>query len=306
MRLFDWHCDTLNACVDKNYPLLQNSGHVDVRRLQAFEVAVQVFAAWIPDTLRGEAAWERGSRLLQRAQTEERLSAGQIHFMCKGESLDESNLPKHTPIGILAVENGAVLGGDLRRLDRLAAMGVKYITLTWNGDNELAGGCLGDPARGLTPFGRSALRRMNALGVAADVSHLNERGFWEVAAETTAPLLASHSNAAAVCPHPRNLSDAQFAAVRQSGGLVGLTFCAAFLGSHDFEQIERHLDHFWSLGGEKVVALGGDWDGTNLPPEWNGIAVVLRLYEYLCRKNYDTDLLKRLFFGNSYDFLKRL
>lgn len=307
MRLFDLHCDTLYECYTKNYPLTQNDGHIDVKRGEAYRPWGQFFAVWIPDTLRGAAAWDFCRRVLAFSRAEEARCGGRLHFWCKGESL--ANAFDAAPaVGVAAVEGGAALAGDLQHIEELKSFGVKLLTLTWNGSNELGNGCMAADKRGLTPFGKEAVRALSAAGIVPDVSHLNEAGFWDVA-EVLAdgePFAATHSNAAAVCPHPRNLTDPQFAEMVRRGGVVGINLCADFLGGQDFEQIERHLDRFWSLGGENTVCFGGDLDGTSLPPKWNGVAVMEQIYDYLCRKNYESGLLDRLFFSNCYDFLSRL
>lgn len=303
MPLFDLHCDTLSECLAKNYPLSQNEGHVDLERGRRLAPYGQVFAAWIPDSLRGEAAWAHCRALLDRAADEE--ARGGIRFWRKGEKLDDL-FQKSPCVGVLAVEGGAALGGDLRRIDTLSDLNVKYITITWNGSNEWGHGCLSHEKSGLTAFGKAALSRMAAAGIAADVSHLNERGFWDVVEAGECPFLASHSDSYAVCPHPRNLTDAQFLAIVRGGGVVGLNLCADFLGEQTFEALERHLDRFWSLGGEDTVCFGCDMDGTALPAEWGGLSLIPRMEEYLYRKNYHIKLIQKLFFGNCYNFFKRL
>lgn len=299
MQLFDLHCDTLYETYTKKYPLSKNDGHIDLLRAVRYEPYVQTFAVWIPENLRGDAAWDFCCRVLSSADDLP------IHFCCKGENLDDC-LRRHTKVGLLAVEGGAVLGEDVARIDALAARGVRYLTLTWNGENALGNGCLSPCCDGLTRFGKAVVRRMEKVGVTVDVSHLNEAGFWDVAECSTRPFIASHSNAAAVCPHPRNLTDAQFRRIVECGGLVGLNLYADFLGEATFEAVERHWYHFLELGGENTVAFGADFDGAAMPVTWNGIAVMEQIFEFLYRKNYDSDLLSRLFFSNCYNFFLRL
>ena len=305
MRLFDLHCDTLYECYTKKYPLSKNNGHVDLVRMAAYCPCVQVFAAWLPEEVRGDAAWEQCCAILQLAWREEEHAEGKIHFLRKGESLS-SILKQWQTVGLLAVEGGGALGGRLENIDALAMRGVKYLTLTWNGSNELGNGCFSPDKSGLTPLGRAAVARLGDVGIAVDVSHLNEAGFWDVAGICSGPFLATHSNAAAVCPHPRNLTDRQLTEIFSRGGLVGLNLCADFLGAQTMEQWERHLEHMLSLGGAEAVCLGCDMDGTSLPPSFRGIAVMERFGEYLYRKNYDSDLLSRLFFSNCYNFFIQL
>lgn len=299
MRLFDLHCDTLYEAFTKKYPLSKNDGHIDLRRAARYAPFVQALAVWIPENLRGDAAWDFCCRVFKYAASEK------IHLWRKGESLDEC-LQTHTAVGLLAVEGGALLGEDLSRIDTLAACGVRYITLTWNNENAIGNGCLSPCSKGLTVFGKQAVHRMEQAGVTVDVSHLNEAGFWDVASMAQKPFIATHSNAAAVCPHPRNLTDRQFTAVVECGGLVGINLYSDFLGAPTFEAVERHLYHFWERGGENTVAFGADFDGAAMPSAWNGVAVMERIFEFLYRKNYDSDLLSRLFFGNCYNFFSRL
>ncbi len=299
MQLFDLHCDTLYEVYTKKYPLSKNDGHVDLLRAARYEPYVQTLAVWIPENLRGDAAWDFCCRVLAHAEEEP------IRLWRKGERLDD-RLRSHKTVGILAVEGGAAIGDDMARIDALAARGVRYITLTWNGENALGNGCLSPRRDGLTAFGKAAVRQMEQAGITVDVSHLNEAGFWNVADMAKRPFIASHSNAAAVCPHPRNLTDRQFQAIVECGGLVGINLCTDFLGAPTFEAIERHLYHFCERGGENAVAFGADFDGAAMPAEWNGVAVMERIFEFLYRKNYDSDLLSRLFFSNCYNFFSRL
>ncbi len=305
MRLFDLHCDTLTECYQKQETLLQNHRHVDLIRGEKLEAWAQLFAVWIPDGVRGEAAFEYGCAVLDFARAEAERYADRLRIVEDAEGL-KTALDTGRCAGILTVEGAAVLAGDLRHLDDLASRGVKLITLTWNGTNELGHGCLSGCPDGLTAFGKAAVKRMEELSILPDVSHLNEAGFWDVAETFSGPFLATHSVSAALCASPRNLKDSQFAEIRRRGGLVGLNFCASQLGEQSFEAIERHLDHYLSLDGGNTVAFGADLDGTDLPADWGGIQVMERLYDYLCRKNYDASCLDKVFFSNCYDFFTAL
>lgn len=304
MRLFDLHCDTLTECFDKRENLLENRRHLDLVRGGKMEAWAQLFAVWMPDHLRGEAAFERCCTVLDFAREQAARYADRLQIVEDAAGLATA-LEAGRCAGILTVEGGAALAGELRHLDELARRGVKLITITWNGSNELGHGCLSGCPDGLTPFGKAAVKRMEELAILPDVSHLNEAGFWDVAETAAGPVLASHSVSAALCASPRNLRDDQFREIRDRKGLVGINFCAGQLGEQTFEAIERHLDHYLTLGGADTVAFGADLDGTDLPEEWGGIQVMERLYEYLCRKNYDTACLDKVFFSNCYDFFRR-
>ena len=188
----------------------KNRFHLDLKRGKRLDRWSQCFAVWIPDELRGKAAMT--------------LFDG----CCEKFRRELAPYRSETFSPVLTVEGGAVLGGKLANLEKLADRGVKMMTLTWNGENELGGGA--DTALGLTPFGREALKEMERLSIVADVSHASDALFYDVAEIAEKPIVASHSNARAVCPHRRNLTDRQFQILRDKGGLVGLNFCVHFCG----------------------------------------------------------------------------
>ena len=305
MRLFDLHCDTIYECYTKGVDLYSNNGHLDFRRGCQMDAWGQVLAVWIPDEWRGEAAFGHACRALRLAHDYALQYSENFHLLSADESLPKP-FPEHACVGVLAVEGGAALGGSLEHLTELKGLGVKIITLTWNGENELGFGAGCDPKAPLKPFGRQVVNEMERLGMLIDVSHLNHRGFWDVAEATDGCFIATHSVSAAVHDHPRNLTDDQFDEIVRRGGVVGLDFVASQLGAATFEQIERHLDHFLSRGGEHAVCFGCDLDGTDLPPDWGGIEVMPRLYDYLLSRGYAEPLLDRIFFKNAEKVLGNL
>lgn len=296
MKLFDLHCDTATECEKRGLSLRSNSLHWDFdRACSLFTSSVQIAAIYIPDPTPEEDAWNDVQRVLSFLRREDIPTV-----YTANDLLTRSH-------GILpAIENGKAIGRDLTRLSALASRGIVYITVTWNGSNALGNGCLSGDDAGLTAFGKEAVKEMHRVGILPDVSHLNPAGFWDVAELSSGhPLLASHSDSFAVCAHPRNLTDEQFSVIQKSGGLVGLNLCREHLGVHSFEQIERHLVHFWELDGCQTTALGMDLDGTELPCDWNGVEVAVRLYEYLLGKQYPETLIRALFFENSHAFFTK-
>lgn len=304
MPLFDLHCDTLTECVRKGEDLYSNTLHWDVSRALRFAPSAQVLAVWTPDTLRGEAATCAARQAIAVAHKAENRYFPAFRLWHADEAFPTAF--EEECIGILGLESAAPLAGNLDLLDEFAGSDVKVITLTWNGDNEAASGVLGDENRGLTVFGKALLHAMERKHIVADVSHLNERGFWDVCEAATAPFIASHSVSRAVFDHKRNLTDAQFSEIVRRGGLVGLNLCASQLGEQSFVQFERHLVHFLDLGGERSLALGFDLDGTDLPKEWGGVAVAESLFDYFVGRGYEKSLLLRLFFENARDFFQKM
>ncbi len=295
MELFDLHCDTVYECEAQGVSLKENALHLDMRRGSRYAPWLQVLAVWMPDTLRGEAAFARCMAVIDYAHRE----AGEDLYLVQ-RAADLSR--KAACLGLLAVEGGSALAGDIRKVAALAARGVRVLTLTWNGSNELGHGSLSGCADGLTPFGKQVVAACEANRITVDVSHLNEAGFWDVAEGATRPYIASHSGLSGVHPHPRNLTDAQLAQLCRCGGLVGINFCKEHLGEQSPDGIYRHLEYGLSRGGEKVLALGGDLDGTALPETFGGVAFYEALADYLAQKGYSQALIRRIFFQNALNF----
>ena len=308
MRYFDLHCDTMTECSLRSIPLRQNELHVNLEKAKSLDTFVQCYAVWIPDDLRGEEAFER---FCQVAKTfREEIGKNSDLLMQCGKSGDlQAAEEKRLHGAVLTVENGAALGGKLENIAAWKELGVKMCTLTWNGENELGRGVRASGTGGLTDFGKEAIREFENAGIIVDISHASPELFWDVVHTAKKPLVASHSNAQALCKHPRNLTDEQFTAVKASGGLVGINFFTAFL--HDepeqasMEDILQHTEYFLSLGGEDVLAMGGDMDGSSMPKDLaDGLGGVPRLYELFLRHNYSETLLDKLFYGNAARFFQ--
>ena len=160
---------------------------------------------------------------------------------------------------VLHLEGLRPLVGRLDLVRHFHRLGVRSVQLTWNDANELADGVGVDSPRGLTAFGREVVAELDRHRILIDVSHLGEPGFWELAAVARGPLVASHANAAAVCPHPRNLRDDQIRAIAESGGYVGVCFFPGFIGEPaSLERLLDHVDHIAGLAGVDAVAVGPD------------------------------------------------
>lgn len=284
-RIFDLHCDTLDRLAlhsimpeagfmaeDAAIPahrmqsLADNDCHIDLQRMARAGYAwCQCFAAFIPDDI----GVEGGYRVFD---TVRRYFAGQLaqHAALVEQVRDARDIRSIVDAGrcaaVFTVEGGSFIGEDTDRIHEAADAGVKMLTLTWNDKNAIASG--NKTGDGLSRFGREAVRALEQRRVAVDVSHLNDRSFWDVLDAAQRPVAASHSNARAVCGHPRNLTDDQFRAIAERGGIVGLNFCQRFLTDAPHatrDDVLRHVDHLLELGGERVLALGSDYDGCDVP-----------------------------------------
>lgn len=304
LKLFDLHCDTAGECRKKGISMRKNDMHLSFEKGRKYENWCQVFAVWIPDDVRGNEAAEYfdlsleyyNNQLLQNSDiVTPCTSAGDI-----GKAENEGKCG-----AVLAVESGAVFCGDERRIEYAAKAGVKLVTLTWSGRNELGDGCFVPEQGGLTAFGKLALAEMNRLNIAADVSHLSRRGFYDVAEISSAAFLASHSGCDSVFAHPRNLTDEQIDIITQRGGIIGLSLCSTFLAENPESGKEGFLRHFYHLlerGGEKSAALGSDFDGCRIAGELAGVEKMDILYEFLLKNGIPQTAVDACFYENARNY----
>ena len=308
MRFFDFHCDTIGECYLQNKHLARNDLHIDLQKSSSFASYGQVFAIWIPDEKRGEAAFTYYQAVRDCFYGECAENAEKI-LPCKTAADLETAFCAHKVAAVLAVEGGAVLGGDLEKLDELYHDGVRLMTLTWNDTNEIGNGCFAENKGGLTDFGKQVVQKMQNMHMLVDVSHLNERGFYDVAEYTEKPFLASHSDADIVnnpYAKARNLSDDQIQVLVARNGLIGINLCADFLGNDGqtgADAVLRHISHFLNLGAENILSFGCDYDGCTVHPSLDGIENIPYLADYLLQHGISEKTLQKIFFENGYRFL---
>jgi membrane dipeptidase len=298
---FDAHCDTVSLCAQTGQSLGQNQGHLDLHRLSAFSRAAQVFALFADQSDYPEpgSLWAHTQRLHEFFVSQLSQNKDTCQFCRNGEDVKNAHARGLTA-AMLSIEGGELLDCDPDRLETAKAWGVRCINLTWNHANALSGSHKDAPNRGLSPQGEAFVRQANRLGIILDVSHLSDKGFWDLVNCTTSPLLASHSNARALCPHSRNLTDEMFQAICRSGGVAGINYYTDFVGGNgSLEAVADHIDHFIALGGAKHVALGGDWDGCDhLAGDMTGVQDIPCLWDTLARRGYSQTVLEDIFYNN--------
>lgn len=303
MELFDAHCDTLTRCLREGTRLAHNAGNIDLERGRALGPWAQFFALFPePDVIPGggaspETVFEVGCRFFE----EELAANGDRMAQCRTGAEVRAALDAGKCAAVLSVEGAELLGCSLEGLEAGWKRGVRAVTLTWNHANALSGSIVEETERGLSPQGRAFVQRMGELGMLVDVSHLSDPGFWDVAELVKGPFVATHSNARAVCPERRNLTDDMFSAIVRSGGVAGLNLFRAFVGEPaTVDGAIAHIEHFLSLGGERSICIGGDLDGCGdcFPDGITGIQDLGSLYEGLLRRNYSEMLVHAIFFDN--------
>lgn len=292
MRYFDLHCDTLYKAVNDGCGLNNPSYEVYLDKGNVFENWSQCMAIWIPDGLEYEA---------------------QMKLFCTASALFQKEWKKSKSIYenldlIFTVENGAFLNNDIRNVELLKNSGVRMITLTWNAENCIGGGA-DTKGMGLTSFGKECIKVLEENSIMVDISHASDKLFFDVAEIATKPFVASHSNSRKVCPHRRNLTDEQFEIIKNSGGIVGLNFHRDFLSSNpekaSVTDVLHHTEHFLSLGGEEVLSIGSDFDGSNPPQSLKGLENIPILYEEFLKIGYTEQLVQKIMYDNAHNFFSR-
>ncbi len=303
--IFDGHCDTLTMLKDGEH-LYDAEKDFNIKQAESYDYFIQVVDIWV-DVAR-DSVDEKVNKYIDQFYIE--LSKNpSVKQICTKQDLLEHREGVHF---ILGIEGGEAVGRDLRRLEELYRKGVRLITLTWNTPYAISDTCVktqerlngeNDYAGGLTHFGKDVVREMNRLGMIIDVSHISDKGFYDVVQTTEKPFIASHSNARAQCAHPRNLTDDMFLRLKEKGGVTGINFCRGFLRDDGnpagMDDLIRHIEHFMALGGEKNVGLGTDFDGIDgLPEGFTGTRDLGKLCEALLRRNYSEDLVRDLMSRN--------
>lgn len=305
MLICDMHCD-LPSQIYSGEKIMFNNCHWSENRLKKDNVYVQVFASFV-DKLVSDNPFKRVDSLIHNFKKE--LENSKMSIVTEYVQLCD-NIKNGKNSAILSVEGGEALGGEIENVEYFYNLGVRFMTLTWNNRNQL--GTSSDPScknEPLTEFGLAVVKEMNRLKMTPDVSHLSEAGFWSVIEATKMPIVATHSNAKKLCNHNRNLTDEQFFAIKNNGGLVGVSFVPFFLEDDikkaDVMSVVKHIEHFMSLGGEDTVTLGGDFDGVDILPNGiKGIEDVDKIAEELAKLNYSEELIKKIMGENLMKHLK--
>lgn len=315
MSIVDLHCDTLDVLLGQkqsgaHYNLYKREGHLDIERMLECGYMVQCFAAFV-NSKKVESPYKRGKEL---ADLYKQLCAEYSPYIAPVFHFQDilNNKKRGLMSAVLTIEEGGVLEGSQEHLREFYEDGVRLITLTWNYPNELGyPGCLETTPipevsgwkvtgeyPGLTRCGIEMVQTMEEKGIIIDVSHLSDAGFWDVAAVTKKPFLASHSDARSVCSHKRNLSDAQIRTIAERGGVIGLNYCNEFLEQDlsklSMESFIRHIKHIINVGGEQVLALGSDFDGIDTNPVLPHVGALPHLFEAMAASGISASVIDKI------------
>lgn len=306
--IFDLHCDTAYEMYKNKQALEHNTLGVDIEKLSVFDKKAQVFAIWSDETLSDDECYVNFKHVTAEFKEKLALNGEKISLCTTAQNMNDC-FDSNRISAFLSVEDARLLGNDLSRLETLHSEGVRVLTLCWKGKSVIGGGY--DTDEGLTDFGFEVLTECERLGIVVDVSHLSEKGFWDVTNKATKPFIASHSNANLICSHKRNLTDVQYRTISSCGGIVGISLVAKHLAkayrentpedSIALETICNHIEHFLEID-ENALSLGLDFDGTTPLAGLEDISKVPVLHEALTNRGLDEEKADNIFFGNAYRF----
>ncbi len=330
--IFDGHNDTLLRFYNNDDLELSDflremdGGHIDLVRARRGGFAGGFFAVFVPNPERridpdnmpdtskpytspavdfdiSQAAANRLTADLFRLES---LSEGQVKVVRSAAEL-QNCIDNDVFAAILHFEGAEAIDEDLDALEVYYQAGLRSLGIVWSRPTIFAHGVpiaypsSPDIGPGLTDAGKRLVKRCNELGIMIDLSHMNEAGFWDVAALSDAPLVATHSNVHALCPISRNLTDKQLDAIKASDGMVGLNFATGFLnedGAWDSDRpldiMVRHLDYLVERLGETRVGLGSDYDGARVPDAVGDVSKLPNLIAALQEAGYNDQLLRKL------------
>lgn len=263
MQVIDLHCDVLWRMTTMEHVDFRSDARLQANllRLQQGGVKVQVFAIYIPPSVPQQLKFLEAVRQIEAFHTHVLKELEMVHIT---EWSQLATLQEHEIGAVLSLEGCDIISDDLLKLDAILNAGVKLVGLTWNEENAVAYGASQDPHLGLKPFGEQVIERLNARDIIIDVAHLNEQGFWDVLPRAK-HIIASHSNARALCNHPRNLTDEQAKALVAKGGHIHAVYYPSFITAEErkveLKELVAHLRHFADLVGVDALGLGSDFDG---------------------------------------------
>ena len=300
IRYFDAHCDTIFRSFFTGEGLRTNGGHIALDRADVFEAYAQVFTFFFSADDAPEEGMLSIAKKMYDLFTSELEKNRDLMTHCKTAADISKNAETGKISAVLSIEGADLLECDPDNIELAKEWGVRLINPTWNCANALSGTHCRESDRGLSDLGRAFVKTAEQANIMMDVSHLSEKGFWDLTEIAEKPIVASHSNSRAVFDHSRGLTDDQFKAICQTGGVVGLNFYTDFVGVDPcIDDLIRHLEHFLDLGGEKHVALGGDLDGCeSTVKEITGFQDVPKLYDALEKRGYSKELLEDIFWNN--------
>ena len=299
--VIDGHCDSIGDQLENDRWLGDRSdkGHIDLPRLREGGIDAQFFACYVPTPFQRHGAFTHAmDRLDQLLLLEERLPE-QFILVRRADDLARAKATGKIA-GIAGLEGAEALDASIGALRQFYRLGVRNLGLAWNYRNAACDGVAESRTNGgLTEFGVKVVEECNRLGMLLDVSHLSPAGVADVLAVSRQPIIASHSNAYALCDHPRNLTNAQMEAIAARGGVIGVTFVNAFLNRENPEattvdDVVAHIEYMLGVVGPDHISIGSDFDGCTTPTDLNDATSYPLITQKLVERGHDPKVIRKI------------
>ncbi len=308
MNICDLHCDTALELYRHGYSLADAPCAVSLEKAAGYDRYVQLMAVFTSTRLTDEEGWQQ---FWQVRELLTRECAAHGAALCKTGAELKNTLARPEPKNafLLTVEDARILAGQEERLEALYQAGVSVITPLWGGLTCMGGSHNTDA--GLTDFGKAMIADCLRLGIAVDLSHASTQSADEIltlAEKHGGKVLATHSNAWALCRHTRNLNDDRLRRLASLGGIVGVNLYVRFLTETEdctAADVVRHITYLAEILGEDKVAFGADWDGADVPADLADISRMPTLIPLLQERGWNDEMLVKLFWQNAVDFLTK-
>lgn len=260
--VFDAHSDIWSDVTVKS---LQNETDIfrkyHYERLQKGGIEGSIFAMWIDPPYDKEPE-ERLTQIMGAVEREASCAKDILRIVHDAGEMKAAKAD-NVFYAFIGCEGLSGIADDIEKIDMLYEFGVRHISLTWNEQNAFATGILGDENRGLTKDGKAALRKIQNLPILFDVSHLNDKSFWDVMRNAAGPVVATHSNSRTLCPMPRNLTDEMIKEIVGSGGMIGINAYPKFISldknERTVDMLVRHIAYIADMAGMENIGFGFDF-----------------------------------------------
>ena len=317
MPIIDLHCDTIMKLYENpNSNLLENHFQIDLKRLQQKDFLLQTFAIFL-DKQQYPQRKKTALHMYQRFIKELEKNAATIGLIKTQADYNENKGNKQIS-ALLTLEEGGILEGKIENLEEFYQLGVRLITLTWNYPNEIGTPnilywdkekhILAENQTGLTKFGFECIQRMSELHMIIDLSHASDQVAKDVLASSAQGIVASHSNARKLTPHPRNLSDELIQKIADKNGLIGINFFDQFLKLKQPTNlpaaISEHLWYMYQLVGEDSLCFGSDFDGIPVHADLNDVNSFPKIIQALKQKGFTSRQIEKISYLNAENFLQ--
>lgn len=314
MDIFDLHADIFSDVATK-----KKLGEKDIfkkyhlKRFNEGNIIGGIFVAWLDNKISKEEEKKEMNFMVEGALEELRNNLDIFKIIKSTKDLEIIDNKKINII--MGIEGLRAIGEDLESIDKYYDTGFRHVTLTWNEENSLGAGAWIENTKGLTDIGKKAIEKLNHNGMIVDVSHLNEKTFWDIINITKNPIIVSHSNVKKICDVARNLTDEQMLAIKEKGGLIGVNAYVGFIKKESRVTIDDfvdHIDYIVKLLGIDYVAFGFDFcEYLDLHEDTNPIGLedaskaqnmILKLKE----RNYSDEDIEKIAYKNFLRVLKNI